>query len=434
MHYDEALAYLDAHINLEVRAGNYAGLSLDAMRDIVGLWGDPHTTYPVIHITGTNGKGSTARMVTRLLMAHGLKVGTYTSPHLERYTERIRIDDVEIDEEDFAAAVAELSLLEPLLRHRPSHFECLTACAFAYFAEEAIDAAVVEVGVMGRYDATNVVTADVAVVTNVGRDHTDFQGDWRRKIASEKAGIIKPTSTLVLGHVDDDLRPIFLDEGPQTAWVADEDFKLLENRLAVGGRLIDLRTPYQKLSELFVPVHGAHQGVNASLAITAASAFFGRALDPDVVAEAMANVEIAGRFEVVRRNPLVILDGAHNPDGAEAAAAVLEEGFAVEGRRILVCGMLEGRDPVVMLQSLRADTFDMVITCTPTSPRAQPADELALAAASIGITCRVAPSIDQGIVWALDAATPSDLVIITGSLYLVGSARSVLRTLARKPH
>jgi len=428
VNFDEALAYLDAHINLEVRTGVYEGLSLDAMADIARLWGDPHTAYPVIHITGTNGKGSTARMTTRLLMAHGLKVGTYTSPHLERYNERIRVDDVEIDDERFADAVEQLSMLEPLLQHRPSHFECLTACAFAIFADEAVDVAVIEVGVMGRYDATNIVTADVAVITNIGRDHTDFVGDWRRRIAEEKAGIIKPTSTLVLGETDPTLREVFLGEGPVAALVAGEDFALEANRLAVGGRLIDVRTPFQRLTELFVPLHGAHQGTNATLALMATSAFFDRALDADVVADGFAAAEVAGRFEVVRRNPLVILDGAHNPDGAEAAAAVLEEGFAVEGHRILVCGMLEGRDPETMLRALRADRFDTVITCTPTSPRALPADELALAAASIGIVCRVASTIEQGVDWALAAASPSDLILVTGSLYLVGSARSVLRS------
>lgn len=432
MDFDDALAYLDAHINLEVRTGNYEGLSLDAMADIMRLYGDPHTAYPVIHITGTNGKGSTARMITRLLMAHGLRVGTYTSPHLERYNERIRLDDDEIDDETFASLVEELSLLEPMLTHRPSHFECLTACALALFAAEAVDVAVIEVGVMGRFDATNVVTADVAVVTNVGRDHTDFQGDWRRAIAREKAGIIKPTSTLVLGETAPDVRPIFEAEGAARTLVAGEDFELEANRLAVGGRLLDLRTPYQRLEEVFLPLHGAHQGVNASLALMAASAFFERALDRDVVAEGLGQVEVAGRFEVVGRNPLIVLDGAHNPDGAEAAAAVLEEGFAVEGRRILVCGMLEGRDPVAMLEAFRADGFDQVITCTPTSPRALPADELAFAAAGLGVSCRVAKSIEQGIGWALDAATPSDLVLITGSLYLVGSARATVRASLRR--
>jgi dihydrofolate synthase/folylpolyglutamate synthase len=427
LNFADALAYLDAHINLEVRTGSYEGLSLDAMADIMRLWGDPQRACPVIHITGTNGKGSTARMITRLLMANGLRVGTYTSPHLERYNERIRLDDAEIDDDAFAAIVEQLSLLEPLLTHRPSHFECLTACALALFAAEAVDVSVVEVGVMGRFDATNVVDADVAVITNVGRDHTDFVGDWRRAIAREKAGIIKPDSTLVLGETADDLRDLFEAERPARMLVAGEDFALAANRLAVGGRLLDLRTPYQSLTEVFLPLHGAHQGVNASLAVTAVSAFFDRALSADVVAEGLGNVEVPGRFEVVRRNPLVVLDGAHNPDGAEAAAAVLEEGFGVAGRRILVCGMLEGRDPTVMLQSLRAETFDQVITCTPTSPRALPADELALAAAALGITCRVASSIEQGVGWALAEAGPADLVFVTGSLYLVGSARAVLR-------
>lgn len=428
MNYDEALAFLDDHINLEVRSGRYEGLSLDAMSATLQLWGNPQDTYRVIHITGTNGKGSTARLVTRLLMAHGLAVGTYTSPHLERYNERISLDDIAISDADFAEILTDLAAVEPLVEHRLSHFECLTAAALAYFANRAVDVAVVEVGVMGRFDATNVVTADVAVVTNVGRDHTDFAGDWRATIAREKAGIIKPQSTLVLGETDPALQQIFLEEGPARAFRRERDFHTVSNQLALGGRLLDLHTPFQLLSELFLPLHGAHQGLNAALAVTAVEAFFERPLDQVVVEEAFAEVTVPGRFEVLRRNPLVVLDGAHNLDGAEAAAAVLAEGFHVEGRSVLVVGMLEGRDPAEMLTALAAPSFDQIITCTPTSPRALPADELALVAASLGLSARVAPTIDTALRWALGAAGAADLVLVTGSLYLVGSARSSLRS------
>jgi dihydrofolate synthase / folylpolyglutamate synthase len=426
--YDEALTFLDEHINLEVRQGRYEGLSLDAVAAVLALWGNPHEAYRVIHITGTNGKGSTARLVTRLLMAQGLQVGTYTSPHLERYNERIAIDDVPIDDDDFAQIISDLAAVEPLSGHRLSHFECLTAAALAHFANRAVDVAVVEVGVMGRYDATNVVTADVAVVTNVGRDHTDFGENWREAIAYEKAGIIKPQSTLVLGETEPSIRSFFEDERPARTLLRDQDFATVSNRLAVGGRLVDLHTPYHLHRDLFLPLHGAHQGLNAAVALTAVEAFFDRALDRQVVEEAFAEVRIPGRFEVLRHNPLVILDGAHNPDGAEAAAAVLAEGFHVEGRSLLVVGMLDGRDPADMLRGLAAETFDQIITCTPTSPRALPADELALAAAAIGLSARVAPSVDTALRWALDSAGPSDLVFISGSLYLVGSARRSLRS------
>ncbi len=427
MQYDEALAYLDGHINREARAGVYDDLSLDAMRELAALWGDPHRAYRVIHITGTNGKGSTARMVTRLLLAHGLRVGTYTSPHVEEYTERLRLDDEPIEPEEFGRLIGELADVERLLTHRPSHFECLTAIALSWFAQCAVDVAVVEVGVLGRYDATNIVDADVAVVTNIGSDHTDFGEAWRERIAREKAGIIKPTSTLVLGETDPDLRPIFLEEGPADAWIRGVDFEATANRLAVGGRLCDLRTRHQELQEVFVPLHGAHQGDNAVVALAAAEAFFGRAVDPVVAAAAFATVEVAGRFEVLGRNPLVIIDGAHNLEGATAAGAVFREGFAPAGRRVLLVGMLVGRDHGAMLREFGAADFDLVVTCAPDSPRAMAATELAEVATAEGATAVAAPDVPTAIEVALRDAGPDDLVFITGSLYLVGAARRLLR-------
>ncbi|MBM3682946.1 MAG: bifunctional folylpolyglutamate synthase/dihydrofolate synthase [Actinobacteria bacterium] len=427
MQYDEALAYLDGHINREARAGVYDDLSLDAMHELAGLWGDPHRAYRVIHITGTNGKGSTARMVTRLLLAHGLRVGTYTSPHVEEYTERLRLDDEPIAPEEFGRLIGELADVEPLLTHRPSHFECLTAIALSWFAQCAVDVAVVEVGVLGRYDATNIVDADVAVVTNIGSDHTDFGEAWRERIAREKAGIIKPSSTLVLGETDPELRPIFLAEGPVDAWIRGEDFDATGNRLAVGGRLCDLRTRYQHLEEVFVPLHGAHQGDNAVVALAAAEAFFGRAVAPDVAATAFATVEVAGRFEVLGRNPLVIIDGAHNLEGAVAAGAVFREGFAPAGRRILVVGMLVGRDHAAMLRAFGAAEFDLVVTCAPESPRALSAEELAAVATAEGCTAVPAADVETALDEALRGAGAEDLVFVSGSLYLVGSARRLLR-------
>ena len=208
-----ALRYLDQHTNLEATAGRAEGLSLDRMRALVGVLGDPQTAYPVIHITGTNGKGSVARMVTELLRASGLSVGTYTSPHLERINERIAWDGEPIDDSRLAEAITAVSEVEPLAGVTPSYFEILTAAAFRYFAEVAVDVAVVEVGMLGRYDATNVADATVAVLTNVGHDHTDGVGAWRAAIAEEKVGIVKPGCTFVLGETDPELRPIFAATG-----------------------------------------------------------------------------------------------------------------------------------------------------------------------------------------------------------------------------
>lgn len=428
MDYTAALAWLDRHINYEAiaRAGRIEGLSLQPMRQLVATLGDPQLNFPVIHITGTNGKGSTARIITRLLMAHGLAVGTYTSPHLERYTERIRWSDEEISEEAFAESVGAVANVEDLLEAAPSHFEALTAAALHFFADVAVDVAVIEVGLLGRFDATNVVDAEVAVVTNVGQDHTDLQGDWRLKVATEKAGIITPKSHLILGETEPRLQDAFLAEGPAEVWRRGPDFDCDSNLLAVGGRLVTLRTPLHILPEIFLPLHGSHQGDNAAVALAAVEAFFGRAVEEEVATEAFLEVKVPGRFEVLRRHPLVLIDGAHNPDGAAAAGAVLAEEFTVDGRRTLVVGALTGRDPRAMLDGFDAATFDRVICCTPMSPRAMPADELASIARAAGVNAEAAPSIEVGLQRALDGAHETDLIFIAGSLYLVGAARAIL--------
>ena len=259
MNYSGALAFLDRHINLEATAGRVDGLSLEKMRELAAVAGDPQTAYPVIHITGTNGKGSVARMISALLVEHGLSVGTYTSPHLERVNERLAWNLEPIRDEALAAVIEELAVLEPLLESPPSYFELLTVAAFAWFAEVAVDVAVIEVGLLGRYDATNVADATVAVITNIGRDHTDGQGDWRAAIASEKAGIIKPASTLVLGQESPDLRPIYEAEGPAEIIEIGEDFEPTTELAAFGGRLFGVRTPRDAYDDLYLPLYGSHQ-------------------------------------------------------------------------------------------------------------------------------------------------------------------------------
>jgi len=432
--YQEALDYLERHIDYPswgqraARAGVVEGLDLGRMWRLVHVLGDPQSSYPVIHITGTNGKGSTARIISRLLRVCGLTVGTYTSPHLERYNERIRIEDEDVSDEAFAEAIEDVARLEGLLEEAPSHFEVLTGAALAHFADRAVDVAVVEVGLLGRYDATNVVNAEVAVVTNVGSDHTDFEGDWRRRIAQEKAGIIKSPSHLVLGETDPALRPVFLEEQHAAAWERGPDFGCDANALAVGGRLLTLRTPLHVVEDLFLPLHGAHQGDNAAVALAATEAFFGRPLSDDTIQQAFGEVRAPGRFEVMSRNPLVILDGAHNPEGAAAAGAVLDEEFTVDGRRILLIGMLTGRDPAAMLHGVGASSFDGVICCTPPSPRALPSDELAGAAQALGIRAEAARSIPEALATARRGADAADLLFVTGSLYFVGAVRALLRT------
>jgi dihydrofolate synthase / folylpolyglutamate synthase len=436
--FDDARAYLDAHIDLEkttgISAGHVVGLSLDRMRQIVQVLGDPQFDYPVIHVTGTNGKGSTARMITALVAAHQLSVGTYTSPHLEHVSERISRNGEPIALDQMARVVSEIAALEEqqFFGDRPSYFELLTATAFAWFSEEAVDAAVLEVGLLGRYDATNVANAQVAVVTNIERDHTDGVGDWRARIAAEKAGIVKPSSHLVLGEPDPELRPLFVGEHPVETWVRDEDFGVETDRLALGGHVVDLRTPFGRHEDVFLPVHGAHQADNAAVAVAAAEAFFGRALHAEVVGEAFAGLRLPGRFEVLHRAPLLVLDGAHNAEGAATVAATLADEFDVTGTRHWVLGMLAGRDLDEMLDALGVHPGDRVVTTTPPSPRGVPAPELAKLVADREIDVDAVPSVDGAVerAWRrAEAGGEADLVMVTGSLYTAGAARTACRRL-----
>ncbi len=423
-----ALRYLDDHVNLEATAGAVHGLSLERMSRLCEVLGDPQHAYPVVHVTGTNGKGSVVRMTSALLRAAGLSVGTYTSPHLERINERLAWDGADIGDDALGEAIGRVAALEPVAGVRPSYFEILTAAAFAWFADLAVDVAVVEVGLLGRYDATNVADASVAVLTNVGRDHTDGQGAWRAAIAEEKAGIVKPGSHFVLGEADPELEPVFADAAPTAAslWVRGTDFDCDVNRVAFGGRLVDLRTPGTTVEEVFVPAHGAHQGDNAAIALAASEAFFGRPLDEELVNEAFAGVRLPGRFEVIERDPTVVLDGAHNVDGAGAAARTLAEDFTLSGSLILVVGLLEGREPAEMLAALGATEAAFLVACTPASPRAIPAPVLAAAADRLGIPAEAVSSVPDAVGRALALAGSDDLVLITGSLYVVGDARRSL--------
>jgi dihydrofolate synthase/folylpolyglutamate synthase len=396
------------------------------MRALCDVLGDPQHAYPVVHVTGTNGKGSVTRMIAALLRERGLSVGAYTSPHLEQINERLRWDGDCIGDTELADQISAVAAVEDLSGVRPSYFEILTAAAFRWFADLAVDVAVIEVGLLGRYDATNVARAQVAVVTNVGRDHTDGGPGWRVAIASEKAGIIEPESHLILGETDPDLQAVFTAEGPAATWRRDVDFGCEANRVAVGGRVVDLWTPNGRIDDLYLPLHGAHQGDNASVALAAVEAFFAGPLGEEAVTQAFGELRLPGRFEVVRREPTVVLDCAHNVDGARAAAQTLAEEFTLAGSVIMVIGLLHGRDPLEMLEALGATEAGFLVACTPPSPRAIPAPELAAAAEKLGIAAEAVADVDAAVGRALALATEDDLVLVSGSHYVVGDARRSL--------
>jgi dihydrofolate synthase/folylpolyglutamate synthase len=279
----------------------------------------------------------------------------------------------------------------------------------------------------GRWDATNVVDGTVSIVTNVALDHTELLGPTREHIAREKAGIVKPGATLVLGETDPALYDIFAAENPGTLWLAGRDFAVESNVMAVGGRLLDLRTPGGRYEDIYLPIHGRHQADNFMAALVGTEAFFGRPVEPDIVAGAAASVSSPGRLEVVRQHPLVVLDGAKNVAGAQSSSAAVREEFGAAGAHILVVGLLGGKSASEMLEALDAATAQLVVTCPPPSPRAQPAEEVAAVARSLGCRAVVATgSVPEALELALAEAGEDDLVLVTGSLYTVGAARTAL--------
>ncbi len=425
----DALAWLDSHQNMERMLADTrrAVPDLGRMRTLVDVLGHPEAAAPVIHVTGTNGKTSTARCLTSLLTAKGLRVGTFTSPHLEAINERLCADGEPITDAELAEVLSTLAGIEPLLGDaRLTWFEILTAAGMLWFADRPVDAAIFEVGLGGRWDATNVVEADVAVVTNVGLDHVEFLGPTRADVAGEKAGIVKPASTVILGERDPELRPLFEREAPEAIWLAGRDYECEHNQLAVGGRSLDLRTPAASYEGVWLDLHGSHQGDNFAAALAAAEAFFGQPTDDKLVREAAATVRSPGRLEIVRREPLVVLDGAKNLEGAHAAAAAVAEEFGAARSEILVVGMLHGKDPALMLEALGARRARLVVACPAPSPRTHPAGAVIEAALSLGVDAIETDSVEGAIEVALGEAGADDLVLITGSLYVVGAARAVL--------
>ncbi|HJO19456.1 MAG: Mur ligase family protein [Acidimicrobiales bacterium] len=429
MDFQGALGFLDRHVNLEATAGRVHGLSLDVMRGLVACMGDPQQDVRTIHVTGTNGKGSVAAMAASLLDALGLRVGVYSSPHVDTIRERLAIGGTIIEEEEFANLIGDLARYAEAASETPSYFELMTAAALLWFANEAVDVAVVEVGLLGRFDATNVVESDVAVVTNIGRDHTDGQGDWRRAIAGEKAGIVRAGRPLVLGETAIDVRDLFLAEQPDPFFECGRDFGVTATQMAVGGQQVDLFGPHGRYDEVFVSLLGAYQADNAAVALAAVEAFVGAPLGEEVVEQGFGTVRLPGRLEVAATGPLVLLDGAHNQEAARAVAEAVPEVFFeghATGRRIIVFGALGPREPSEMLEELAVLAPELVVTCTAPSPRSVSADRLAEMARGLGLDAEPVSAVGDAVRLAVTLADEDDMVLVTGSFYVLAPAREAL--------
>ncbi|MCW2795199.1 folylpolyglutamate synthase/dihydrofolate synthase family protein [Nocardioides sp.] len=417
--------------------------SLDRIRAFTELLGDPQTNYPVIHLTGTNGKTSTSRMIDALLRATDLRTGRFTSPHVERMTERISIDGEALTDEQFVAAFNDSApythLVDANQEHPLSFFETVVTMAFAAFADAPVDVAIVEVGMGGSWDATNVADAAVAVVLPIAVDHASYLGDTPGEIAVEKAGIIKPGSFAVLAEQPPAAAEVLLARAAEVgATVAREglDFGVISRVPALGGQVVSLQGLRGRYDEIFLPLYGAHQAQNAAVALAAVEAFAGdQPLDDELVRAAFAEVTSPGRLEIVRRGPTVLLDAAHNPHGAEATAAALDDSFTFS-TLIGVIGVMADKDHEGLLAAFEPHLAHVVCTQNSTA-RALPAEELAVVAREIYGPDRV--SVQPRLSEALDEAAAlaeageafgdplgSGAVLVTGSVVTVGEARTLL--------
>lgn len=426
MDYDQAVSYLDDHIGHGVKPG------LGRIRHLLEMMGSPHEGYPVIHVAGTNGKTSTTRMATALLAAHGVRTGNYTSPHLQRVEERLGVDGRFSTRDEFALAVSDAAAFADLREQSGedpnTYFELTTASAFAFFAEQAVSAAVVEVGLGGRLDATNVLEAEVCVITSIAKDHTEYLGSEIAEIASEKLAIAGPSSILVTGQLVDEAADVAAETakrfGIQHRRLA-KDFAVSHAESAVGGWLVDISGAEDNYSDVFLPAHGRHQLQNLALAVASVEALLGTKLDPDAVRAGMSTLSLPGRMEPVGTSPLVLLDGAHNAAGVETLVDALREEFS-STRWQVVFAVMGDKDVDSMVANLAPIADGFVVTQVDYH-RALPVDDLKRrAASSSGIPVLMAPDPEHALDMARAEAGPDGAVLVTGSLYLVGEVRDVL--------
>ena len=414
--------------------------SIERIAALVDILGSPQLTYPTIHVGGTNGKTTTTRMIDALLFAHGLRTGRFTSPHLETYLERIAINGQSIDPKELIFSyndiAAYLDLMDEKFEHPISFFEAITAIAFVAFAEHPIDVGVIEVGMGGQWDATNVVQSDVSVIMPIGFDHMEYLGNTLHEIAATKAGIIKENGFIVLAQQEPEAAKELIRKAAEVgADVVREgiEFSVKSRAIAVGGQLLTIQGVNETYEEIFLPLHGRHQASNAAAALVAVEAFFGdQPLDIDAVRSGFASVLSPGRCEIVHRDPTIILDAAHNPHGAKALAETLRSEFNFD-EIIAVVAVLGDKDAAGIFKELES-IVDHVIVTQSTSERAMPSSEVEKIASSIFGVDRVFEV--QDLFQAIDKAMSDSIrplseatvgIIITGSVVTVGQARTYLR-------
>lgn len=437
MSFRQAERYLTS---LGIDAMKSARPTLHRIERLMEALDHPEKAAPAIHITGTNGKTSVARIASSLLTASGLNVASYTSPHLHSICERLSLAGEPVSEETFGEVFDHLHPylvhVEEELGEKLSYFEILTAMFFLWASEVPADALVVEVGLGGKWDATNVVPAVVSVITNIGLDHTALLGTERSSIVTEKSGIIKQGADVVTAELSPDLLAIIRKQAAgldAPVSVAERDYGLVENHLAVGGRYLSIRGSRQDYDELFLPLHGSHQGINASTALEAVTRFLpAQELDHALVAEGFARSVVPGRLEPFPTpgEANLILDVAHNPDGVSALVTSLAEAFPFE-KVIFVFGAMEDKDHQGMLLELARVPGSVILTRGGTGRVTLPPQSLAASAEAVGLEFEIVEDVAGAVARARELAGPTDLICVTGSHYIVGEAREQLAPASR---
>ncbi|MFN3649577.1 MAG: bifunctional folylpolyglutamate synthase/dihydrofolate synthase [Armatimonadota bacterium] len=437
MTYSEAVAYLDSLAQFGWK------LDLARIERLCELAGHPERRFPSILVGGSAGKGSTCALLSAILRAAGLRVGTAPKPHLHTHRERVQIDGELIPAERFAELMARIRpLAEQVTREEgsPTVFEVMTLLSFLQFAEERVDVAVVEVGLGGRFDATNVLTPEVAVITTIGLDHTDRLGDTVEQIAFEKAGIIKPAGRVVTGAVGGALEVIETAARERGAEIRrlGHEVRLENVRASAAGTQFDLLAPEGELCDLLTQLAGEHQAHNAALAVAAALWLRPRwpVLTDGAIRRGLRDAAIPGRLQVVRAEPLVLVDGAHSPDRADALARALRQLYLPgrAGRVTLVIGCSQGHAPAEVVSRL-APLADRILATRSRHPAAISAADVAEAVrnAPPGARARVIEAVEPvsaAVERALADAGPGDTIVVTGSLFAAGEA---LETLGAEP-
>ncbi len=417
--------------------------TLDRIAALTDILGSPQLSYPTIHIAGTNGKTSTSRMIDALMSELGYRTGRFTSPHLESFLERISIKGQAIDPAEFIKNYNDIALYLDLIDskqpHQISYFEALTALAFVAFAEHPVDVGIIEAGLGGEWDATNVVQSQVSVMTPIGLDHMDYLGNTLEDIAQTKAGIFKPESNVVLAAQTPEVAKVLMAQVAKVSAIPFREgieFSLANRAIAVGGQLIAINGLYGLIEDIFLPLYGAHQANNAAVALAAVEAFAGVQLDSDLVRSAFSKVRSPGRCEVIHRDPTVIIDAAHNPHGAKAITNTINSEFDFE-TVIGVVAVLGDKDAAGILAEL-SQVVDYLVVSQSSSPRALPANELAKIAAQFFTPeqIEVIPELRGAITYATEKANLANqvnegvsAVLITGSVVSAGEARAIVRNI-----